>query len=261
MEDVDISSGDERGDLANVTVATARHAARAIEMLQGAEVRCTKLCCAAASAVQVCCALHCIAPLTQMSTSVWLGPTAQLMGRQLFLRPFRSEVDALKRRFPAAAAEAARALEDLAAQGPPWGPGPPPHLRGPPPHMRSGSLSPFRGRSPPPFRGRSPPPPIEERGRKRARSGGWSRSPGRRAARSVSPDAILAPVLVDHFLQRGGQREWMLTGREVQVAGLRDSRDDAVVWQQVMPLVAAAGGTGAEWLEVVEPSAGLPVCC
>ena len=190
-----------------------------------------------------------------------LGPAAQLMGRQLFIRPFRTEVDALKRRFPEAAAEAARALKDLAAQGPPWGRGPPPHLRGPPPHMRGGSPppfrdrspppfrdrspSPFRGGSPPPFRGRSPPRVVEERGRKRARSGGRSMSPGRRSARSVSPDAILAPVLVDHFLQRGGQREWMLTGREVQVTGLRDSRDDAAVWQQVMPLVAAAGGTGA----------------
>lgn len=220
----------------------------------------------------------------------------------MFLRPFRNEVDALKQRFPEAAAEAARALERMAANRPQFGhgqppvhghsfsplpmrgrsfsppvhrgsPGPrldrgrsPPPYRGaspqrfrdrgrsPPPH-RGASPPPFleRGRSPPPYRGASP-PPFFERGRKRVRSGSRSLSRGqegrRRAARSTSPDALLAPVLVDQSLQRGGQQEWLLTGREVFIGGLSDSRDDAALWHQLMPLVAAAGGTGADgWWE------------
>lgn len=219
-------------------------------------------------------------PPSLMQTPCCLPVSAQLMnGRRVFLRPFRTEVEGLRQRFPEAAAEATRALNDLAAQGPP----PPMRGRSPPP-MRGRSPPPFRGQSPPPgfgrsspppgLRGRSPPPafrshspppgfghgspppgfrgrsplPPSERGRKRARSGSRSLSRGRDgrwAARGASPDAILAPVLLNHFLQRGGQQEWALTGRQVFITGLEHSRDDAAIWQQLMPLVAAAGGTGA----------------
>ena len=253
----------------------------------------------------------------------------QLMdGRRMFLRPFRNEVDTLRQRYPEAAAEAARALERMAASRPQFGHGqpmrghgpppmhgrsfsPPVHQGGPrplldrgrsPPPHRGASPPPFvdRGRSPPPYRGASPPPfaergrrppyrgaspppfldrghspqyrrgsppPFLDGGRKRMRSSSRSlsrsREGRRRAARSTSPDAILAPVLVDQSLQRGGQWEWMLTGREVFIDGLSDSRDDAALWQQLMPLVAAAGGTGEDgwWqLQLLQTCVGLRGC-
>ncbi|PRW57934.1 RNA binding rggm [Chlorella sorokiniana] len=43
--------------------------------------------------------------------------------------------------------------------------------------------------------------------------------------------------------EREGQQEWLLTGRQVEISGLRDSGDEAAMWQQIMPLVGAAGGT------------------
>ena len=66
----------------------------------------------------------------------------------------------------------------------------------------------------------------------------------RRRARSASPDAVLAPVLLRHFLRPGQPEEWALTGRDAFVTGFQDHVPEADLWAQLLPLVEAAGGTG-----------------